>query len=93
MNVFLLILLLLSLGLALLVLLAVLPSTRARFRTARMRRLLGLLQLGLGALWVVFGAVYLAGHGGRAIGGWYAIALGLLWGWQALRRLVPARRR
>jgi hypothetical protein len=93
MSAFLLVLLLLSLALALLVLLAVLPTTRARFRTLRSRRLLGLLQLGLGALWVAFGAAYLADHGRSAVGGWYAIALGLVCGWQALRRLAPARRR
>jgi hypothetical protein len=90
-TAFLLALFALSLVLAVVVVLSILPRTRRRFRTRQWRRLLGVTQLGLGGLWVLFGVLYLSRHGTHQAGGWYAVVLGALWCWQAARRLLPGR--
>jgi hypothetical protein len=62
-------------------------------RTRATVRALGAGQLVLGGFWVLWGALYLGGHGRREAAGWYAVVFGLLWCWQALRRLLPGGRR
>jgi len=87
-NALLVALLLISLVMAVLLLLSVSVGYRARLRTPAARRSLGTGQLLAGALWILWGVLYLRQHGLHAIGGWYAVVLGVLWCQQAIRRLA-----
>ena len=58
------------------------------FYTRQTGRALGTGQLAVGVLWVLWGAVDLGQRGRRDVSGLYAVAFGLLWCWQAVRRLV-----
>lgn len=92
MNALLVVLIFASLVLAAIPLLARVRRGRA-LHTRETARGLGVGQLLLGVLWVLWGAVYLGQHGPRAVAGLYAVVFGLLWCWQALRRLLSAGRR
>jgi hypothetical protein len=88
MSVYLLILLLVSLIFVLVLVAGQTQRGRARFQTPQARRAIGSAQLMIGALWLVWGGLFLRQHGSRAFAGLYALLLGLLWCWQGLRRLA-----
>jgi hypothetical protein len=92
-GAFLLILLLVSFGVACLLLASRTRRYRRRLTGPGTVRTLGVAQLLVGVLWCLWGALYLGAHGSASAGGWYAVAIGLLWAVQALRRMAALRRR
>lgn len=88
MTVSLLVLLTVSLLLAALAVVARMPRGQPALRTRRAIRVIGGGQVVIGALWLVWAGLYLNLHGYRALAGLYALAFGLLWCWQGLRRFA-----
>lgn len=93
MNALFAVLLVLTVCTSVALMLSMIPRGRPVLRGGTAVRLIGLGQLAVGALWVAFGAGFLHERGSHDGRGWYAVVLGLLWVWQATRRLASPRLR
>lgn len=92
MNAFFALLLVLTAGASVCLMLTLVPRGRPVLHGRGAVRAVGLGQLVVGLLWVAFGVAFLNQHGSHDARGWYVVVLGVLWAWQALRRLLSASR-
>ncbi len=93
MNILLLVLLLASLVFASAIIAPMLRHRRRVSRSAGASAAIATGQLLLGALWVLYGALYLRQQAQSRPAGIYLVIFGLLWCWQGVRRLAAKRHR
>jgi heme A synthase len=81
-----------SAALLLVVLLLRLPRYRDYAAATWLALALGAGQVALGALWVLWGVLFLHGRGSGSFAGWSVVVLGGLWTLQGARRLARRSR-